>query len=142
MYSSNKRKLAIFVLLVSCIGVSIAANKPTVPPGEHKNLQILPKDISDDSLDMIMDEYKEALGVKCSFCHAQDAKDPSHLDFASDDKQEKGFARYMMTLTTEINGKYFNFENSTRPDTLRVITCMTCHHGQPRPGEMEIPGQH
>ena len=58
------------------------------------------------------------------------------MDFVTDEKPEKGVARYMIHMTAEINAKYFNMENSTRADTISVVKCMTCHHGSPHPGEM------
>ncbi len=122
--------------------ISVAATKPSSPKinavtnyhdtGRFKNLQILPKNISEDSLDKIMHSYTKALGVRCSFCHAFANGKP---DFASDEKEEKGIARYMMRMTTSIDSAYFNFEKSTRPDTITVVKCVTCHHGNPHPDE-------
>ena len=43
-----------------------------------------------------MDGFKAALGVRCNFCHAFNGK----TDFASDEKEEKGIARYMMKMTS------------------------------------------
>ena len=38
-----------------------------------------------------------------------------------------------MKMTTDINKNFFNFNNSTKPDTIRAVTCYTCHHGEPHP---------
>lgn len=125
------------LLLFAFVVISVAATKPVIKkndPGHFKNLQVLPKDISKDSLDMIMDGFKAALGVRCNFCHASNN---GKMDFASDEKEEKGIARYMMKMTTDINTKYFNFEKSGRPDTITVIKCQTCHRGNPHPDEMK-----
>src|SRR5262249_36704395 len=87
MFKANKKKTGIIVSLAALIIFGVAAYNP---PGKQqpgfKNLQVLPKDISHDSLDAIMDGFKAALGVKCSFCHAP-SKDPNQPwpDFASDD---------------------------------------------------------
>lgn len=139
MIKSNKRKASLIVFLAACIFVSVAATKPsikttinavsTTDTGMWKNLKVLPKDISKDSLDHIMHGYSAALGVRCNFCHVFNGKP----DFASDDKEEKNSARYMMTMTAGINKTYFNSENSTRPDTINVVQCVTCHHGNPHP---------
>ena len=59
------------------------------------------------------------------------------MDFASDEKEEKGIARYMMKMTAGINTTYFNFEKSNRPDTINVVKCITCHRGNPHPDEAE-----
>jgi hypothetical protein len=51
-----------------------------------KNLKVLPKNISKEKLDTIMDGFKDALGVKCGHCHAAQKDNPRKLDFASDAK--------------------------------------------------------
>ncbi|PZP38375.1 MAG: c-type cytochrome, partial [Pseudopedobacter saltans] len=108
-------------------------------PGNFKNLKVLPQDISKDSLHELMDGYNEALGVKCGFCHAPKANGQRGMDFASDDKKEKGFARHMITMTQNINKNDFNFSNSTRPDTINVVTCGTCHRGEKEPPKFVAP---
>lgn len=140
MKSSSPKTFTVVLLLSAFVIISVAATKPDVnknDPGHFKNLQVLPKDISKDSLDMIMDGFKSALGVKCGFCHAVDTV-THKIDFASDLKEEKGIARYMMKMTTDINTKYFNFEKSARPDTITVIQCQTCHRGNPHPDEVKM----
>lgn len=138
MLIPNKKKIAVVLSLTAFVVLSVAAYKPTEPRSDYKNLQVLPKDISQDSLKLIMDHFKEALGVKCSFCHAP-SKDTAQKwpDFASDDKPEKNVARYMMKMTMGINSTYFNFNNSEKPDTITVIKCMTCHRGSPHPDDAE-----
>ncbi len=147
MIKSNKRKANLVLFLAACVFVSVAATKPTKTnapvakpvtmkdTGIFKNLKVLPQDISKDSLDHIMHGYTAALGVRCNFCHVFGNTGP---DFASDEKEEKGIARYMMKMTSEINGKYFNMENSTMADTISVIKCFTCHRGSPHPDEASM----
>ena len=144
MRLSNTKTLGVTLFLAVSVAISIAATKPnkiitantsvTKDTGMFKNLKILPKDISKERLDMIMDHFKEALGVHCTFCHAMGSN--GHPDFASDEKPEKDIARGMMKMTSDINTKYFNFENSTMPDTILVVKCMTCHRGNPHPDEV------
>jgi hypothetical protein len=146
---SAKKTVSVFLCLAAGVVISVAATKPTASnpaksttkndTGFFKNLQVLPKDISKDSLDEIMDGFKAALGVKCSFCHAFDTS-TKRMNFASDAKEEKGVARYMLKMTAGINATYFNFEKSTRPDTINVVRCITCHHGSPHPNEMNNGG--
>jgi hypothetical protein len=141
---SAKKTVSVFLCLAAGVVISVAATKPTASnpaksttkndTGFFKNLQVLPKDISKDSLDEIMDGFKAALGVKCGFCHAFDTT-TKRLNFASDAKDEKNVARYMLKMTAGINATYFNFEKSTRPDTINVVRCITCHHGSPHPNE-------
>lgn len=150
MKSLNKKTFGVVTVLIAGIFISVAATKPTTSTiakkdsvsdtGFFKNLQVLPKDISKDSLDEIMDGFKAALGVKCGFCHAVDSN-THKLDFASDAKEEKGVARYMIKMTAGINSTYFNFEKSERPDTIAVVKCKTCHHGNPHPDEAGMDNQ-
>jgi len=142
MMHSNKRKLNLLLFLAACVFVSIAATKPSnnkasLQPSKNdsvifQNLKVLPKDISKEKLDKIMHSFNDALGVKCGFCHSFENGKPN---FPSDAKPEKDIARYMLNMTGEINAKYFNSENSTRPDTISVVKCVTCHHGNPHPAD-------
>ena len=130
----NFNKKSLVILLVSLfIVLGIAATKP---PEDHKfkNLKVLPKDISPEQLDKVMDKFKEALGVHCTFCHAP-SKDTTnhHPDFASDDKPEKNIARKMMKMSAKINKKFFSYNKNDKGETVPAVECMTCHHGKPHP---------
>jgi len=52
---------------VAFVVIGIAASKP--PQETFKNLKVLPKDISEQRLDSVMNEFEKALGVGCDFCH-------------------------------------------------------------------------
>ncbi|MEP6713447.1 MAG: c-type cytochrome [Ferruginibacter sp.] len=124
----NFRKSFIVIASILFIIAAFAAITPG-PPG-FKNLKVLPKDISDEALDSIMDKFKAALGVKCGYCHQRNDS-TKHFDFASDAKPEKEIARKMMLMTMDINKKYFNFnDEKVAPER---ITCITCHRGNPMP---------
>jgi len=129
-----KKKSFVFILVSLFIVAGIAATKP---PEEHKykNLKILPKNISKEDLDKVMDGFKAALGVKCTFCHAP-SKDSSIKwpDFASDEKPEKNIARGMMKMTQKINKKYFSYNKNEQGEVVPAIECMTCHRGSKHPG--------
>jgi hypothetical protein len=130
----SKKSVAIIMVSLFMI-LGIAATKP---PEEHKykNLKILPKDISKADLDKVMDDFKAALGVKCSFCHAPSKDTAQHWpDFASDDKPEKGIARGMMKMTAKINKKYFSYNKNEQGQAIPTVECMTCHHGKEHPGK-------
>jgi hypothetical protein len=103
------------------------------PSGEFHNLKVLPKNISSKMLQGIMiDEFEDALGVGCGFCHGE--QPGSHRpDYASDAKPEKAIARAMMRMTINLNKKYFLVKKPAIGDPALVITCNTCHHGQPHP---------
>lgn len=87
-----------------------------------KNLKILPKDISKDSLMTLMKGYNKALGVKCNHCHT--------MDKSSDEKHEKDIARHMIKLTNEINAKEFA---PVGEQYKNAIDCATCHRGSTKP---------
>ena len=133
MLSGKKTLVAIIVGLFITAG--IAATKPPEAP-KYKNLKILPKNISKEDLDKVMDNFKAALGVKCSFCHAP-SKDSTQKwpDFASDDKPEKKIARSMMKMTAKINKKFFSENKNEQGVVVPAIECMTCHRGSPHPDE-------
>ena len=128
-------RIILVVVLFICVSAAGYRPEPGQDP-EYTNLQILPQDISKHELDSVMRYFSVSLGVKCNFCHAMaaDTVPRKHLDFASDARQEKSAARGMMKMTAHLNATYFNWENSTRPDTLRTVMCYTCHRGTKEPG--------
>jgi hypothetical protein len=129
------KKILVAIVVGLFMVAGIAATKPPEPP-KYKNLKILPKDISKADLDKVMDHFKAALGVKCSFCHAP-SKDTAQKwpDFASDDKPEKLIARKMMKMTSKINKKFFSDNKNDQGVTVAAVECMTCHRGSPHPDE-------
>ncbi|MBN9379225.1 MAG: c-type cytochrome [Chitinophagaceae bacterium] len=134
------KKFAVVLSLTALMIVAMAATRPVLRPRDDpkpkRNLKVLPKDISHEDLDKVMDEWKAALGVKCSFCHAPSKDSTAHrLDFASDAKPEKEIARHMFRMTAKINKKYFSFNKNEQGAVVPAISCMTCHHGTPHPEE-------
>ncbi len=93
---------------------------------------MLPKNISTDSLDKIMDGFNAMLGVDCKYCHVRDKKADT-LMFDKDDKSEKEIARKMMRMTTDINKNYFRFNEAVTGKEIQGVTCYTCHRGTPMP---------
>lgn len=130
------------LIVMSGLLLSVALCSLSLPQQEPrqekaKNLKVLPKDISHEELENVMRGFKNALGVKCSFCHDPRKDDPKKLDFAGDDNKHKAIARDMMRMTARINKKYFR-ENGH--ETLKV-TCFTCHNGNEEPkSQPEIAG--
>ncbi|MEJ0102465.1 MAG: c-type cytochrome [Bacteroidota bacterium] len=115
----------VFVIL------GIAATKPA---DGYKNLKILKKDISHDDLSKVMHNFNDALGVKCTFCHAPAKDGEKYPDFASDEKPEKTIARQMMKMTNRINKKFFHGKSKIGDaDAVLAVNCETCHHGSPHP---------
>ncbi len=124
--------LTVFVLLGSAATTIRPANK-------FRNLKVLPQDISEQRLDSIMDTYCRALKVNCDFCHKPTidltgvAPANGDLDFAADNEMKEE-ARRMMRLTIDINKTHFNFDTTGKPGyLLNVISCNTCHRGNPFP---------
>jgi hypothetical protein len=130
------KKLTTLAALFALMIVGMAAITP--PDDGPKNLKVLPKHISHEDLDKVMDSWKTALGVHCNFCHAPSADSSSHhLDFASDAKPEKNIARHMYKMTGKINKKYFSFAKDDKGASIAVISCVTCHRGSPHPDEVK-----
>jgi hypothetical protein len=129
----HRNKIVVTLFLISFLLAGVAATRPDEDP-PNKNLKILPKNISHEDLDKVMDGFKAALGVKCNYCHAP-FKDSSlrKLDFASDEKPEKNIARRMMRMAGKINKKYFSFNKNEKGETVAAVTCITCHRGNPHP---------
>jgi Photosynthetic reaction centre cytochrome C subunit len=130
------KKLITLAALFALMIVGMAAINP--PDDGPKNLKVLPKHISHEDLDKVMDSWKTALGVHCNFCHAPSADSSSHhLDFASDAKPEKNIARHMYKMTGKINKKYFSFAKDDKGASIAVVSCVTCHRGSPHPDEVK-----
>lgn len=120
--------LGLFVFVFFCI----AAIKH--PEQEYKNLQVLPKGISNTDLDSVMTGFTKALGQGCDFCHAKNKMNTEDLDFAIDDKPEKEIARRMMKMAEMINKDFFDYTILYKANELMAVSCNTCHKGNPRPG--------
>src|SRR6059058_4164350 len=126
-------------VVITAITTAIAAGVFALPrpANEYTNLKVLPRNISSKNLSKIMvDDFEDGLGVSCGFCHVEE-KDSHRLDYASDAKPEKQIARIMMKMTIGINKRYFKLKHALIGDSILHITCVTCHNGQPRPGNLE-----
>ena len=121
------KKLKVLAVLTTFIFIGIAAVKQPINE-KFKNLQVLPKNITADSLDKIMDGFNANLGVNCKYCHVRDKKADT-LIFDADDKSEKEIARNMMRMTMDINKKYFQFNETVTANQVQAVTCFTCHKG-------------
>ena len=133
------KKIAVVAALFALMATGMSAIRPQDDDKPKKrNLKVLPKDITHDELDKVMDGFKAALGVKCNFCHSPSADSSNHhLDFASDAKPEKNIARHMYTMAAKINKKYFSFNKDDKGVTIAAVSCMTCHRGSPHPDEVK-----
>ena len=134
--SYNRKTFSIILGL----SIMILASAATIgSDGKYKNLKILPKDIPAQKLDSIMNAYNVALKVSCDFCHIKPKKDlfsvapqKDELDFALDNPMKEE-ARKMIKLQMEINQNYFRHDSTIRPEYMNVVSCNTCHRGNPYP---------
>jgi hypothetical protein len=135
----RNKKLVIVLGLAAFVFVGIAASGP--PKEKFHNLKVLPKDISLQTMDKVMEEFCFALGVNCSFCHVHNSTvDTLGWDMASDAKPEKEIGRSMIRMTNKINKKFFKGTSVYGDENaLMEVKCVTCHHGAPHPEEMAPP---
>jgi len=126
----NKKILTALALTLMVVAGVAAVSRPGA---KHKNLKILPQDISQQKLDSIMESYSKALGVTCKFCHTEITGFTDSLDYVVDDNPMKENAREMMRMTIYINKTHFYFDKNERPEYLKVVNCKTCHRGEPYP---------
>jgi hypothetical protein len=92
-------------------------DKAKRPPANPTNLKVL-KVTSGPEVGQIMRTFTVGLGVQCVYCHVQG-------NFASDENPKKDVARHMITMTQQINGNF--------PGEKMVVSCYTCHRGEPEP---------
>jgi sugar phosphate isomerase/epimerase len=108
-----------------------AVAQPAQPAAE-RNLQVFPRDITQERLMAAMQDFSRALGVQCSYCHVPG-------NFASDDNPHKEMARGMMRLTARLNQELLPaIPGLHRPR----VSCFTCHGGAASPAvSLPAPGE-
>ena len=114
-------------------GTPTAAQSVTHP--SPRNLKVLPKDISGDDVDKLMHQYQQYLGVPCGYCHEENPE-TKQIDYASDENPIKETARFMISMTGDINNKYLSQLGDRR--YADPITCGNCHQGQVQPPAFEL----
>ena len=104
--------------------------QPRGPRPNPTNIKALPKNITGDEVAKLMREFTGDLGVECEFCHAQNPTTKRN-DFPSDANPTKDVARYMITMTADLNDRWL----ADLPDRRYAdpITCGTCHRGEKHP---------
>jgi hypothetical protein len=101
---------------------------------KHANLKVLPAEISDANLILLMVRYGQELGVQCAFCHVENPQ-TRQVDFLSDENPMKQTARIMIGMLSDINTKYLAKVGDRRYAV--PITCGNCHQGQTYPPTFE-----
>jgi Photosynthetic reaction centre cytochrome C subunit len=94
------------------------------------NLKVLPADISPEELNRVMHSYERGLGVPCAYCHEENPQ-TRQIDFASDENPIKQTARFMISMTNDLNTKYLGQLGDRR--YAEPLTCGNCHQGQVSP---------
>lgn len=116
------------ILITTCLVVVLSNrslySQDQPAPAFGKNLKIFTGERAfktQAELQGYMRGLTDALGVQCSYCH-------NMRDFTADEEGlHKNKAREMMTMTFEINEKYFK----DHPD--EQMSCFACHRGREVP---------
>jgi len=102
-------------------------------PTEFKNLRVLPKDISRDSLVLLMRSFTFATGLRCEGCHVMGENNSFRgARFDLDDKPDKRRARYMLRMVQKINQDLLAGMPERETPNL-AVECKTCHRGLAKP---------
>ena len=131
----SNRKIVVIATLSLFVVIGIAASRP--PEEKFKNLKVLPRSISEQTIEKVMEEFSKSLGVDCKFCHVQ--IDSTNWDMASDQKPEKSAARKMIKMSNKINKDFFKAKTKYgEENAVLEIRCMTCHRGEPHPEIQQV----
>ncbi len=102
-------------------------------PTEFRNLEVLPEDISRDSLIQLMRSFSFATGLRCEGCHVMGENGSFEgARFHLDDKLTKRQARHMLRMVNRLNDEVLPGLPERDQPALRV-ECKTCHRGQRKP---------
>ena len=125
--------LACAVLVAVAVRATTLAQTPPPQQGRGQapaptNLQVLPKDMTQQQVVAVMRTFTQGLGVMCDHCHVG-----TQADRAKDDKPEKGVARKMIKMMMAINDDFLK-DVGTAPEPGKTkVTCYTCHRGAVKP---------
>jgi hypothetical protein len=128
---SKSNLVNVCAVLVLATAVGASAKTPSQLPKAYTNLQVLPKDTTQEQLMSVMKAASLSLGVRCWYCHEGTGDDFSTFNFAADTKEPKQTARAMLRLTSQINAALKDV-GPNKGDVAKV-TCMTCHRGNKTP---------
>ncbi len=127
-----RRFVTALVLGIAGSGMATAP-APAQIPTEFRNLQVLPEDISRDSLVLLMRSFTFATGLRCEGCHVM-GEDGSFRGarFDLDDKLPKRQARYMLEMVNRLNDQILPGLPERDSPALQV-ECKMCHRGIRKP---------
>jgi tetratricopeptide (TPR) repeat protein len=114
-------------------GRGVTGTATVAPPPPMTNLQVFPKDTPRPQVVAAMQQFTQALGVRCEYCHVDDPA--TRVDMASDEKQTKKTARAMMVMSREIMAKLPEITGKSA-DAVTRVGCVTCHRGVAVPKQL------
>jgi hypothetical protein len=144
----RRLRFALFSLGAVALAASLSAQAPAgapapgqargggAPQPPPQNLQVLPKDIPRPELIAMMGQFRQALGVECSYCHVAEGRGGRN-DYAADDKAPKKTARLMIQMVDHVNEMIASGIGKPAADITKV-QCATCHRGAAIP-KVEMP---
>jgi Photosynthetic reaction centre cytochrome C subunit len=110
------------MLMIAPCSAQIDNTKPKLASEVYKNLHLL-GNVPADKWFSTMSFFADSLGVTCDHCHGD--------QFESDEKPTKIKARQMISMTRDINEKYFSGVTN--------LTCNSCHRGSLVPSATPVP---
>ena len=124
------QRLKWIALLLSALSAgawaqTVVADKQPLAETVFKNIQAL-KGTPVSEFMNTMGFFSAALGLNCVYCHT--AESLSEWDKFAEDVPRKRIARTMIQMVNSINKSSFGGR--------QVITCYTCHHGNPKPRDI------
>lgn len=144
MLLGRRRQVSIALALTAIVVCSPAqwrqnSDAPPQKPAQRvypapRNLRVLPKELTAQQVNDVMEQWGAELGVRCSACHGEDQDNvvparPRPSRFVDDSQPMKEIARLMYTMTEQINRDYIaKVDGSELP-----VTCGTCHRGRVSP---------
>jgi len=108
------------ILFVAVIFLAV----PVLAGPQHKNLQVLDKNISNSDLKKTMEGFTKQLGVKCVFCHVGE-------EYEKDERGHKADARRMIRLVQDMKMRRADYFGPRVKEA--VINCGLCHRGKSEP---------
>ena len=114
-------------------GRGVTGTVTVAPPPPMTNLQVFPKDTPRPQVVAAMQQFTQALGVRCEYCHVDDPA--TKVDMASDEKQTKKTARAMMLMSRDIMVKLPEITGKSA-DAVTRVGCVTCHRGVAIPKQL------
>ena len=146
-----------FAILWLASPITVTAGQRGPGPAASTNLQVLPKDTPPQEVLVLMQQFTQALGVQCTYCHVQPpvrlitpeeaaaaenqgqgrgrGQGPLPMNFAADDKPQKQVAREMLKLVHDINAR-LSARRGKPASAVVQVQCVTCHRGVTEPQQL------